>query len=333
MSDTPITTPRRVLGALSANTPTTASKLKSPTSAVVKPISLPAMSCPGTPPRVGQKRSIDRVDEAVSRSATRGSPKPQTEARDKLIRIYEDAEMPLKRTKSNTSDSISTNTPSHPTEIPLLDSGGDASQASIKDSMSSLIDFDPDDESASSFQTAPTEPSTPLHATARSRAEALRLRLRVAMFKVKTHQTNIPLSRLQISPGKSVHVPPPHRPFPAQEPVAPPNAQDRSGIPKLLPAPILVPTAYSARHIYTSPIPSSPPNSASSSQERPSADFATSALPRQKHFHPPMQLSSPPESQSRNVERARGVEAEAKLTSSVVKGRAANGLLDLMNMG
>jgi len=46
-----------------------------------------------------------------------------------------------------------------------------------------------------------------------------------------------------------------------------------------------------------------------------------------------MQLSSPPESQERDVGRARGVDTEANLTSSVVKGRAANGLLELMNMG
>lgn len=94
MSDIQAATPRRVLGALAVNTPTTASKLRNPLSASHKPISLPPVGRVSTPPRVGQKRSIDQVEGTSPKStARRGSP-PQVEARENPIRVYEDVQTP-----------------------------------------------------------------------------------------------------------------------------------------------------------------------------------------------------------------------------------------------
>lgn len=168
------------------------------------------------------------------------------------------------------------------------------------------------------------------------RAETLRLQLRVAMFKINTHQTNIPLSRLQISP-KGLHPPAQVHKSPPQETVAPYKAQApiKPTIPKLLPAPVLIPTAYSARLIHDPPVPSSPPTSigSSSSPDTPSPGLPTPALPQQPRSQPLAQLNSPPGSQERRPQNAKVVDSDANLPSSVIKGRAATGLLNLMNMG
>lgn len=169
------------------------------------------------------------------------------------------------------------------------------------------------------------------------RAETLRLRLRVAMFKINTHQTNIPLSRLQISPKMLVHPPAQLQKLPPQEVITPQRAQApiRALVSKLLPAPVLIPTAYSARLIHDPPIPSSQPTSigSSGSHDTPSPGIATPALPQQRRSHSPTQLDSPPGSQERRAQKAKGVHSDANLPSSVIKGRAATGLLKLMNMG
>lgn len=169
------------------------------------------------------------------------------------------------------------------------------------------------------------------------RAETLRLRLRVAMFKINTHQTNIPLSRLQISPKKLVHSPAQTQKTPPQEAVALPKAQTpmKPTISKLLPAPILIPTAYSARLIHHRLTPSSPLSSFSSSgsQDTPSPGLATAALPQQRRSHPPSQVDSPRGGQERPEQKTKAVDLDANLPSSVIKGRAASGLLNLMNMG
>ena len=157
------------------------------------------------------------------------------------------------------------------------------------------------------------------------------------MFKINTHQTNIPLSRLQISPKKLVHPPLQRQKSPSQEATTPQRDQVPivPTIPKLLPAPVLVPTAYSARLIQYPPIPSSPPRStgSSGSQATPSPGLATPALPQQRRSRSPTQLDSPLGNTEKRGQGAKSIDWDANLTSSVIKGRAATGLLNLMNMG
>ena len=147
----------------------------------------------------------------------------------------------------------------------------------------------------------------------------LRLRLRLAHFKVQTNQTNIPLSRLRISGDESEDQPP------SIDSDYSPN--DPPSLPKLLPAPVLRPTAYSARTIAPRQIPSSPPSSVNNSPDKASRDdvFRTPALPRHATHASPQQTSSPPDSQ----ERSKGRDNVGGLTSSAVRGKAAIGLLDL----
>lgn len=157
------------------------------------------------------------------------------------------------------------------------------------------------------------------------------------MFKINTHQTNIPLSRLQISPKKPVQPPSQHQKSPPQKAVTSQRAQAPvlTTMSKLLPGPVLIPTAYSARLIHDPPIPSSPPTStgSSGSQATPSPGLATPALPQQRRSRSPTQLDSPSGRQERDVQGAKGVDSDANLPSSVIKGRAATGLMNLMNMG
>lgn len=200
-----------------------------------------------------------------------------------------------------------------PTEPNTPSDSGDGTQDSSveRKSFSSLINYDPSSQS-SNVVLKPT-----------SKAQFLKMRLRVAMYKIKTNQVDIPFDQLQVDDGKL-------KGRATSQAVEEAVAQLRreaqlsmsrqaKPIPKLMPAPVLLPTAYSSRMIYAPPVPSSPP--ASRSPERP--------LPAQMVGTPQRRgrrLSSPPESAERTGRRD-----ELELTSSVVKGRVAEGLLGLRN--
>lgn len=162
---------------------------------------------------------------------------------------------------------------------------------------------------------SPSESSTPL--THLQHAETLRLRLRLAHFKVQTNQTNLPLSQLRISPKEG--------PRP-QSSTSPPDEQP--SLPKLLPAPILRPTAFSSRMISRQQDLSSPRCSPDQSAQKDRSEvFRTPALPRHRAPTGQRQLSSPPGSVERISKRR--YEDEDNLTSSAVRGNAAIGLLGL----
>ncbi|KAK4508614.1 hypothetical protein PRZ48_002353 [Zasmidium cellare] len=189
--------------------------------------------------------------------------------------------------------------PNTPNSSANGDEDGQDSSADRR-SFSSLINYDPSSQTAPSSQ----QPSG-LVFNGPSYAEVLRLRLRLAHFKVRTNQIHVPLSDLHVEED-------------GQEPSAfkdataglqadgEPSASHRF-MPKLLPAPILRPTPYSNRVIYDFPEPCSPPPADS-----------PDTLP-----HGPT-LSTP------NSTRRTGPE-EQELTSSIVKGRVAEGLLGLRN--
>lgn len=175
-------------------------------------------------------------------------------------------------------------------------------------SFSSLINYDP------SSQTVPTtDQSSGYLSPGSSRAELLKLRLQVAMFKIRTKQIDVPFSDLQL-PASASPTPTTTEPEPTIDLIsdwkrrifakAPPAAS----VPSYVPAPILRPTPHSSRVVRERQIPSSPPQ-ANASPER---------LPQGL---PP---TTPGNSRAQRVD-------EQELTSSIVKGRVAEGLLGLRN--
>jgi len=165
------------------------------------------------------------------------------------------------------------------------------------------------------------------------------------MYKVKTNQVDVPFDQLHI-PGEgaaktasqAVEEAVAQLREEARQVQAHAQAQAQASatdnndrpFPKLLPAPVLKPTAYSSRMIYDTALPSSPP--ASKSPERGTLAQQMSMLaqqistPARPHVR---QLSSPPDSAERDAARR---DVDMDVTSSVVKGRVAEGLLGLRNV-
>lgn len=137
-----------------------------------------------------------------------------------------------------------------------------------------------------------------------SRAELLRLRLKVAMFKVRTDQVGVPFEELEPEAKLSTSVA-------VEGAVALLRDQARVNMapaPQLAPnlllaAPVLKPTEYSSRMVYGPAVPSSPPVVSLAGLPYGSRDMGTP--------------------------RRRCASDEAELTSSIVKGRVAEGLLGL----
>lgn len=157
-------------------------------------------------------------------------------------------------------------------------------------------------------------------ANGQQNAEALRLRLKVAMYKVKTNQTDLPLSQLQIRASRAHHATrtllPSSRLSPAPqhgEPVTPTShlsqfnsdeVEDHTSIPSSSPLPLMSPDR-SLPHVHGPRC----------------SDFATPILPRSRDGYS-------------CIHNSRGSpEPGPEVTSSVVKGRAADGLLSLIGGG
>jgi Whi5 like len=176
--------------------------------------------------------------------------------------------------------------------------------------------------------------------------EALRTRLQLAAYKVKTEQTKTPFRWLH-RPGASSERRP-MRPVPrikTEEDVIQ-NARTQATDQKKptvrnldsLPMPTIAPTAYSARYMGDHPeaVPSSSPISTGSGGVESSCTLQTETLTPKNHVQRrtyPVQLSSPPGSEG--DERANGEamhrwRSEDDVRSSVVIGKAANGLLELI---
>lgn len=139
---------------------------------------------------------------------------------------------------------------------------------------------------------------------AKQRANALKLRLRLATYKVHTNQINTPLSQLQIRTSSSL-----------------PPRQKRTPLPTTAAPSIYL--QHPSSENKTEHIPSSPPTHQSPPPRRGEDDgFATPILPRQRHglLNPPI-LGTP---------MGKSGLSNEDLTSSVVKGRAADGLLSLL---
>ena len=137
------------------------------------------------------------------------------------------------------------------------------------------------------------------------------------MFKVRTGQLGVPFAELKVDDKRSsTDVDEDGRYDPDAVALAVEQLRQEAKerlqaqpIPKLRPAPVLKPTAYSSRMIYADDFKSSPP----SASDLPVAH--TTITPRRGTRYLGSPQSSP----------------ERELTSSVVKGRVAEGLLGLRN--
>lgn len=149
----------------------------------------------------------------------------------------------------------------------------------------------------------------------------LRLRLRVAMYKVRTKQTKVPFTDLivedqspQAKAQRAADEAVEELRREAREVAA---RQPRPPIPRLLPAPVLQPTAYNSRTIYETQAPCSPLASSTPGELPSAADMKT-----------PLREVRKVDSPATSVQRLQK-SFEPELTSSAVKGRAAKELLGL----
>jgi hypothetical protein len=132
----------------------------------------------------------------------------------------------------------------------------------------------------------------------------MKLRLRLAAYKVQSNQMDIPISQLRIK---------------TNTPSSPklPTTRRRTPLPSAVPnIELLKPSAEKSRSLTN--IPSSPPSYRASEESPRKEAFATPLLPRQRQglLNPP-NLGSP-------------TWKDRELTSSAVKGKAAVSLLSLM---
>ncbi|OJD36299.1 guanyl-nucleotide exchange factor [Diplodia corticola] len=340
-----------------------------------------------------RKRSIDDVDSAHAREDLTAAPTKRVDGRAATQASVHALATNMQASAQLASQIIDlARRDLTPTDEDYLEPVPQGTQETTgtRASFSSLIDYNPHGSSQQTSSSPPLRATKPPTTTVRAdsiefahhdvrhtefgaqRAEALRLRLRVALYKVKTGQTHVPLSCLEIpreyrrKPAEKADAP--SRPTyssvaPALEakqtstaPAITVTGEDEveeglsntrsseQSAPKLLPAPVLMPTAYSTRFItepQTTTVPSSPPNLAnttataadrgsstprgrgSSGSSSSLQEFVTPVANR----HAATQLSSPPYSE--NHVRHRAPNDSDNLTSSGVKDRAADALLKL----
>lgn len=133
-------------------------------------------------------------------------------------------------------------------------------------SFSSLINYDPSSQLGTGTAFARLPAKTTMTTRPTTQAELLRLRLKLAMYKLRTNQLYVPFQRLQI-----------HRPAQKRviqqmlDPALSPASSDMSELPtrgggpsespedgtprpKLRQTPVLLPTAYSSRLVFGPPL-------------------------------------------------------------------------------
>ncbi|KAK6410540.1 hypothetical protein LTR95_018197 [Oleoguttula sp. CCFEE 5521] len=192
------------------------------------------------------------------------------------------------------------------------DSGGDSQDSNDRKSFSSLINYDPSSQPGGISSQQEQQKSKLLFKSI-SHAEMLRLRLRVAMYKIKTNQVHVPFAQLQVAGQASSRTS--NKGVAVEAAVASLRREAQASMhlqppaptmPKLLPGPVLLPTAYSSRKIYDLP--------------RASMSPITSPLKSGQQSE-----ITTPKSIAGRIARAES----ADLTSSVVKGRVAESLVGL----
>jgi len=202
------------------------------------------------------------------------------------------------------------------------------------------------------------------------KAETLRTRLQLALYKVQTNQASKPFARLQVPKARSSspELPPPSSSTPRRtssttrislsHTIPSPESQialarakatmqEKPAIQSLggLSVPTIVPTSFSSRWneglveeegpkaLQADQIPSSPPLSRGHETLHVRQSLEAKRRPGPEMPRTPIQLSSPPGSDDGGAEDGRWKSRDLTyggLTSSVVKGEAASGLLELM---
>ncbi|KAI7278109.1 hypothetical protein KC345_g6153 [Hortaea werneckii] len=252
-----------------------------------------------------------------------------------------------------------------PTEPNTPTSNGDEPQqhsSAERHSFSSLINYDPSSQvSNNNNHNATANINAAISATIEhqssipglSRAQLLKLRLRVAMYKVQTNQTHLPFESLTHA-GRDVDGRATSEAV--EEAVAQlkreaylkqvqqrqrqaeqdsTNPSTDQPVPKLLPAPVLKPTAYSSRQVVYEDAdpPSSPPASESTPRRGSEPHHQTPT----QHLKSTGSADTPQSDTMENTDDGstqlpggdRGEERD--FTNSLDKGRVAEGLLGLRN--
>ncbi|KAI9679881.1 MAG: hypothetical protein M1817_004896 [Caeruleum heppii] len=316
MAATPTKLGRRVLGEVCINT-STPTKL-SPTDKTALSSDLHCLKLAESPANVlaGKKRGIDEVSRA-------GSPvEPRRAPAERVVMTHERVETQT-RPRPERSTAACEEAGESPTTTPAVaheevPAKGPSHPATPTDREIRM------NHTKGSLPTPPSQPSEPSY---KDQAETLRLRLKVALFKVQTNQTNVPLDELRIIPRHQSQQPGTCDDL-EEGPLEPDQAdtQARAGATNLP----LIAEGSAVEPDEDLPIPSSPPSSPSVTvspvKERATEPEFATPLPSRRTLR--ARSSSPPDSEGREDRRA-----EVNLTSSVVKGRAANGLLSLMRMG
>ncbi|KIW06402.1 uncharacterized protein PV09_02855 [Verruconis gallopava] len=348
----PTKSPRRVLGELTPNTKITPKPLlpgaKSPvkTTPVNSPFKAPEVLSESSilltsdqsdvsSSGISKKRPFSAISSPEKRDATRKRQQdmpPQTVSPAALGSPLPPPtpaiELPEQRPSVEKDEVVETSSEHDDAHIELP-----TAAQRTNGSFSSLIDYNPDNASdRSDPATVSSPPLRPTSIPVTSRVELLKLRLKMAMYKINTNQTFVPFSKLE----------PPHTRTPIEAAEETEDLEEdaeyassvqtvrtrgesNSGsdgelqtakmtsdnivitggpVAKLLDGPVLVPTAFSTRFLVASESPASPTRR---TIER-SID----------------QQRTPATSPSRKY-----VGEESELTSSVVKGHAASGLLEL----
>ncbi|KAK3640159.1 hypothetical protein LTR56_005571 [Elasticomyces elasticus] len=290
---------------------------------------------------ISPTRSVFEAGREATRAAT-ASLSPEAVAETPAITCDPEPSPTEPNTPSDTGEpetelSHAHPAPSQPTTRPALAS------------FSSLINFDP------SSQVQPQ--TTQLTLSPATLAETLRLRLRVAMYKVRTNQISTPFSRLRVpDPSSNAKTRTVYgRPLSAylrvakddnlakataeavEEAVAelrreaqalyPPPSHPTKEAPKLLGAvPVLLPTAFNSRWVYgTERLPSSPPRNSIS----PTKLSLSPEVTRYTGAHSPRRPARRDYVAGSPERVLRSSYEEQELTSSVVKAKVAQSLMGL----
>ncbi|KAI9848665.1 MAG: hypothetical protein M1838_000437 [Thelocarpon superellum] len=322
MQSTPVTSQRRVLGEINVNKGTP-SMLATPGGRAKALLILDEEVLTALPPTkdtvVGRKRSLDLDDlpsaQKKSRRDSGAASAPET-------RSLVDQSRSLSETTAIAGNVVD---PRPLSKEAWQSTSASQSSSALPPSPPSTSGSTPTSPRSSASSVMALESSTPTEAkvtpdTAKSRAEILRLRLKLAMFRIQTDQVGVPFAALHVSPRSS------GRALSAEKLSS--DGTHRSPLRrKLLPPPVILSTGCPTVEIS---LPSSPPDSANRLDDAMDdrGGFTTPVAPRNRCTQQPVQLSSPPDSQGGD-ERV----PEINLTSSVVRGRAATGLLELKRMG
>ncbi|KAF2656179.1 hypothetical protein K491DRAFT_778158 [Lophiostoma macrostomum CBS 122681] len=321
-------------------------------------------------PKAGRKRSINEVDgaENVDRGSSMFTRRDdgglwRTGAPLQAATLQKLAEQGAAELKSDDEDDGGSTVPNTPTPEPeeLEPEVVDNSQASNQ-SFSNFLNYDACDSQ-------PTEPPPPAVDPPKStRAELLRLRLGLATYKVKTNQVDksgsdiishwettysssttdlnastssaATLTSSSTSAANKQTIPSITLSPVRREPVLHVTARLDPGqpIPKLVGGPQLLPTAFSSRMIHDYNLPSSPPD-----------QLPKCVSPEEVYSPTHREYTTPVARRLRDGNEEGGEEVEeltvssrmqkqrekrferGDVTSSVVKGNAAKGLLELMS--